>query len=122
MLSEIKDVRQIKDEGFRRWFTDSYFDLILWYEEQNEISGFQLCYDKNGNERALTWRKDQGFSHEKIDDGDVVPGPKRTPILVPDGKFEKNEIAEKFESESRNIDLKISEFVYGKLMEFPNLL
>jgi len=31
MLSEIEHTRQIPNEGYRRWFTDESFDLIVWY-------------------------------------------------------------------------------------------
>jgi len=55
MLTEIRNARQVEGEGFRRWFTDDYFDLIVWYGDQNAMIGFQLCYDKQGKERALTW-------------------------------------------------------------------
>jgi hypothetical protein len=47
MLNEIANPRQIPGEGPRRWFTDSYFDLIVWYQgASSSIAGFQLCYDK----------------------------------------------------------------------------
>ncbi|MFW5812247.1 MAG: hypothetical protein ACOCWS_04610, partial [Alkalispirochaetaceae bacterium] len=67
MLSEIKPVRQVPGEGFRRWFTDEEMDLIVWYdgEDQEQIEGFQLCYDKEVLERALTWRPEAGFTHHK---------------------------------------------------------
>ncbi len=29
---ERKNLRQIAGGGFRRWFSDEYFDLIVWYE------------------------------------------------------------------------------------------
>ena len=57
MLNEIANLRQISEEGHRRWFTDSYFDLIVWYERDGAtLAGFQLCYDKEGEERALGLR------------------------------------------------------------------
>ena len=34
MLTEIQNARQIAGEGVRRWFTDDYFDLIVWYGEE----------------------------------------------------------------------------------------
>jgi hypothetical protein len=47
MLTEVQNTRQIKNEGRRRWFTDSDFDLIVWYEaDSSSIAGFQLCYEK----------------------------------------------------------------------------
>ena len=49
MLTEFKGVRQREEEGIRRWFFDDYFDLIIWYDNNHQIEGFQLCYDKNYN-------------------------------------------------------------------------
>lgn len=37
-LVENKNVRQRKDEGVRRWFLDDYFDFIVWYNKDKEIS------------------------------------------------------------------------------------
>ena len=36
MLSEIKRVRQIQGEGYRRWFSDKFLDLIIWYNDDGE--------------------------------------------------------------------------------------
>jgi hypothetical protein len=118
MLEEIKDVRQIPDEGFRRWFTDKDFDLIIWYED-DEISGFQLCYDKTQGEKALTWYKGRGYAHNKIDDGEIPYATKMTPILVPDGAFNKSEVAERFRERAVHIDDELADFVYKRLLEYP---
>ncbi|RPJ09266.1 MAG: hypothetical protein EHM28_02040 [Spirochaetaceae bacterium] len=119
MMKEFSDVRQIPGEGKRRWFCDAYFDLIVWYQEDGSISGFQLCYDKGKKERALTWYRDHGYSHDKIDGGDNPGYQKRTPILVADGLFDSSEIAERFKMESIGIDPQIADFVHGKLLDFP---
>ena len=50
MLSEFKGVKQNRTDGFRRWFLDDYFDLIVWYNNSHDIEGFQLCYDKKYSE------------------------------------------------------------------------
>jgi len=118
MLVEIKDVRQIENDDYRRWFTDDFFDLIVWYSDQGGVTGFQLCYDKAHMERALTWRRNRGFSHTKIDDGENPGQAKMTPILVADGLFSKQEIARRFERESRQIDPKVARFVFKKIMEY----
>jgi hypothetical protein len=119
MLSEVKNPRQIKNEGHRRWFTDSYFDLIVWYEQDGAaLAGFQLCYDKEREERALTWRRGKGFDHKRIDDGEVTGRMKMTPVLVPDGTFDYSVIAERFRRESEKIDPEIRELVYEKLTNY----
>lgn len=116
MLKELNNVRQIKGELKRRWFFDDYFDLIVWFEGRKEIFGFQLCYDIKKYERALTWRKDSGYSHNRIDSGEYGGlRMKASPILVQDGYFNKVEIARRFLKESEEIDQKISNFVYKKI-------
>lgn len=118
MLVEIKNVKQFEDEGPRRWFNDEYFDLIVWYSMRGGIDGFQLCYDKDHNERALTWRKTTGYSHDGIDDGENPGEAKMTPVLVADGLFDKDSIGSRFIEASKNIDPAIIGFVYDKIKDF----
>ena len=62
MLTEFQDVKQYPGEHFRRWFQDDYFDVIIWLEaDRKDVFGFQLCYDVEGDEHCLTWKKDSGF-------------------------------------------------------------
>ena len=63
-LCENKDVRQRPGEGYRRWFLNNYFDIIVWYEKKDgDIKGFQICYEKNGREKAFTWEPKAVSSH-----------------------------------------------------------
>ena len=80
--------------------------------------GFQLCYDKEREERALSWRRGEGFDHKRIDDGEVSGRMKMTPILVPDGTFDYTTIAARFRRESRKIDPEVREFVHKKLTSY----
>ncbi len=121
MFKEYKHVRQIEGEAKRRWFTDQYFDLIVWFDDEENIIGFQLCYDISQKHRALTWRQGKGFSHHKVDDGENRPGKmKASPILVSDGVFDYAKIAESFRKKSLEIDEDVSRFVYNKIMEYPD--
>jgi hypothetical protein len=119
MLTEIKHTRQIPNEGYRRWFTDEFFDLIVWYLK-GKIDGFQLCYDKGEKERAITWRSSMGYSHDKIDDGERVFYNKMTPILIANGTFERDIIAEKFRRAATHMDKEIVSFVYKILKDYPS--
>ena len=120
MLHEVSQVRQVVNENPRRWFSSSDMDLTVWFDKHGTISGFELCYDKEKNERAVRWLRDAGFIHERVDDGEGSPGRfKGTPILVPDGLFPAQVIAERFRGESSRIDQTIAVFVYGKLLEYP---
>lgn len=116
MLAELANVRQIEGEHWRRWFTDRYFDLIVWLAPDGGIIGFQLCYDKEGRQRALTWKRPGRYSHTGIDDGENRPARfKQTPILVADGSFDHAAIAARFKRASREIEPIIAEFVYDRL-------
>ena len=117
MLTEEKNVRQIPGEGLRRWFFDNFFDLIIWYEENKEIKGFQLCYDKLGKEKVFTWMKAGGYSHDEIDSGEVPGEHKKTPILVADGPFDKDSIGRRFLDESAHLESNLRELVYQKIRE-----
>lgn len=121
MLREIKDVQK-PNEPYRRWFEDNYFDLIVWYKSESskkmkEIIGFQLCYNRFSNEKALTWFKDKGFTHDTVDDSKTF-GIKYTPILVADGIFPTENITIKFKDRSKNIDKEIVNLVLDKIKEY----
>ena len=117
-LVEIADVRQIPAEGHRRWFTGGEFDLIVWYEK-GTLTGFQLCYDKSHRERAITWRVSGSYGHTRIDDGEVMPGPKMTPVLVQDGHFDKVEVGRRFREAATEIDPEIAQLVSRRIAEYP---
>ena len=119
MLAELANVRQIDGEHLRRWFADRYFDLIVWIAGEGEIVGFQLCYDKEGDQRALTWNSPGRYTHTGIDDGESRPARfKQTPILVADGSFDHTAIAARFMRECREIDPIIASFVYERLRNY----
>ena len=118
MLKEVESTRQEDPLRHRRWFADDFFDLIVWYDPDGRLDGFQLCYNKSFDEHAFTWRRNSGFIHQRIDDGESVPTKKKSPILVPDGQFPCADIRERFETNGREMDPKIVRLVTQKLEEF----
>ena len=119
MLREKRHVRQIKGEPRRRWFSDDFFDLIVWYDADDSIVGFQLCYQKTGDARALTWFRESGFRHERIDDGESRPaGHALTPVLVPDGVFDRDGILRQFRDASAEVDETVVQLVCEKLQGY----
>ena len=118
-LAEYPRVRQIEGEGFRRWFTNGYFDLIVWYDKTRRLIGFQLCYDKDDHERALTWTTTSGFQHNRVDDGEIPGHSKMTPIIVADGTFNVRPVAERFREASTAIEPGIATFVSETLGTYP---
>jgi len=119
MLREIKNPKQFPEEGYRRWFTDDYFDLIVWYKDDKKtITGFQLTYDKEHKERALTWRSTGSYTHTGIDDGEITGGYKMSPVLVSDGSFNKSRITKEFKIAAGEMDQNIASFVYRRLLQY----
>lgn len=102
----------------RRWLSDDYFDLIVWYEADGNIHGFQLCYDKPGRERALTWRCGVGFWHTGIDTGETNCYSNLTPILVADGVFPAAQVRDEFMARGRLLPPEIRDLVLGKIAEY----
>ena len=118
-LTELADVQQHPGRPRRRWFRSSNEDLIVWYADNGSIVGFQLCYDRKHTERALTWKKDRGYSHDRVDDGEAVGlAHKRTPILVADGEFDASVVLERFLEAARAVPRDIVDFVSARLREY----
>ena len=119
MLREWKGVRQRPDEGFRRWFTDEEMDLIVWYNTDGGVRGFQLCYGKQTDQHAMTWMERGGYTHAKVDDGESRPiGSKSTPILVQDGHVDSDRLSADFLKRATEIEQPIRDLVVTKLDQF----
>lgn len=102
MLTEIENVRQIPDEGLRRWFMDSDMDLILWYEqEQKNPVGFQISYDKRSVQRTVTWKS--------------LSGRDSVSSLTCDGPYNKNRIIRLIKQNGADLDPEILGFVLKHL-------
>src|ERR1700730_17857431 len=110
MLTRARKTR-IRGDYNRRWMSDDYFDLIVWYERSNAIHGFQLCYGKPRWERALTWLVDRGFAHMEVDSGEDEAEWNRAPILVPDGSFPVAEVMREFRHRSNRLPKSLRNFV-----------
>ncbi len=113
-------VRQIPGDLPRRWMSDDYFDLIVWYSDDGCIHGFQLCYDKRGDERALTWTQDNGFQHHRVDTGESSAVSNSTPILVAGGEFAGAVVEAEFARRSEQVSAEIRQLVLSKLMEYSD--
>ncbi|MFZ5562722.1 MAG: hypothetical protein ACOZBW_01615 [Thermodesulfobacteriota bacterium] len=112
MLYEIKKVSQHPGEPRRRWFFDHEIDLTVWFDPAGKIESFQLCYDKPGDPHALSWSRDGGYGHHRVDDGEDGGGAgKGIPILLADGRFDSQRIAGLFDRKSRDIPRYIARFV-----------
>jgi hypothetical protein len=119
MLYEIKNISQKEKDRFRRWFGDDFFDLIVWYDTDKIMRGFQLCYDKYGiEERVLTWKTEHGFNHDIIDEGRNKCKIPMTPILIEGGQFPAVLVLKKFKDACARIDNDVSKLVMSKMIEY----
>ena len=116
-MEEFETVRQDRT-GFKRYFFDDSFDLYVLYDCQGGmITGFQLVYDKKATPRAITWIKDKGFRHNKVNGLDSSYH-NLTPLLVRDGVFDIQAISDSFREHSKRIDEEISSLVYSTLKHY----
>jgi hypothetical protein len=111
-------ITSAKPDLDRRWIADDYFDLVVWYESDQKIHGFQLCYDKPGCECALTWTRERGFVHTAIDSGESTPTSNRTPILVEAGTFPFELVRNEFISRSQLLPVEIRELVLTGIQKY----
>ena len=115
MLREIPS-RQIAGEPLRRWFTSPDMDLFVWLGEDGAPTGFQLCYDKQVHEHALTWTEAAGYSHMAVDGGESRPGRyKGTPILVANGAIRFDEIIGQLREQGGALPVELVQLVERKI-------
>ena len=116
VLTEIRNVRQERGAGSRRWFQSDGLDLIVWRDADGALAGFQLCYDFGRGEHALTWRASAGFAHSAVDDGDErVGGGKQTPILVAGGEVPWTELTARFAVGGATLERELRDLVAARL-------
>jgi len=100
-LKENVSVRQRDDEGYRTWYFNSFFDVVLWYSSKGgEFLGFQICYSRNFHEKAFTWTPNYS-SHRLVSDTYFEKGVSHmsTGILTGDGGVIPEEVVQRFISE-----------------------
>ena len=113
----LRELGETTGNNRRRWFSDDYFDLIVWYDENRRATGFQLCYDKLGKEHAFTWKEGAEVAHNRIDEGEASPFKNMSPVLVADGVIPYDEIRRQFTSRAKNVGPEIYDLVMRKLQD-----
>ena len=102
--------------GSREVYGDDLLDLVVWYGEEQSISGFQLSY--GAEPHVVTWWKAKGPFHNRIDVGDFKPGRHGSPILVRDGAVPHQMLREEFSQRSSVLSKKLRSLVLAKIEEF----
>jgi hypothetical protein len=111
VLVEFKNVRQEPGRGPRRWFQDNLFELVVWHRPDGSIEGFQIHYRSGQEQRALTWRADEGFAHSLVDNGSGSPLKNLAPILLPDGGIPWADVIGEFDRSSATLEADLRAFV-----------
>jgi len=117
MLKE-RSCRQTQSAHLKRFLSDDYFDLFVWQDADGQAFGFQLCYDKTGHERALTWMESSGFSHTAVDSGEDDPEANCTPLLKGEKNFPVERVTREFAVRAYGIDPRIQDLVLTKLDDY----
>ena len=94
-------------------------DLFVWFGETDQIVGFQLAYDKPHMEKVITWKRQGGFLHSRIDDGSRAGRHPSAPLMVGDGAFQATLVLNEFRQRAMEIDMRVAAFVAKKVAEFP---
>ena len=119
MLREISETRQIRGEPRRRWFNSEVMDLYVWYDHEDAPLGFQLCYGKPDEERALTWFRPASYSHMRVDSGPSQGVGRGTPLLFVDGRFDAVCVAQQFARLGADLPPDVVGLVTARLDAFP---
>lgn len=120
-MLENQPIKHVANDLDRRWMSDDYFDLIVWYEPSGAIHGFQLCYERNRNERALTWTRQKGFRHSGIDSGEQCPLGNATPVLRKGAAFPAAKVQREFAARSKSLPAEIRELVLARIAEYAQV-
>lgn len=120
-MLKTRPIRHFTNDLDKRWMSDDYFDLVVWYDGEGGVYGFQLSYDRPGRERALKWTRAGGFLHALVDEGDS-PGtnPLISPVLVSDQwiEFPFDEVHREFLKRTVELDPAIRGLVVDHLVAY----
>lgn len=98
------------------WYCDDDWDLVVWVNADQSPRGFQICYDRDEEEKALTFANGE-FSHELVDDGMDSPNTNHSPTLENKVPFNAKKILKEFESKSEFVEKIYFEYIKVNLQK-----
>lgn len=118
MLREIGYIKQTPGQLFRRWFNDELLDLFVWQEEGGRITGFQLCFDKQADERALTYSEADGYALHNVhtEESSLDMG---SPVLRRGAELPFPHLLALLAERGAGIDSRVFRYVMEKLEAYP---
>lgn len=119
MLKEIKNVRQNDGEPFRRIFNGDSFYLIVWFDDkQNDVCGYQLLYEYDGEKRSIAWQEESGLSFNIVDDGENRPQKhKMAPIMASTDQSIDECIISELKKECKNMEFYIVDKIISEVLK-----
>jgi hypothetical protein len=96
---EYLHVRQVPGEPRMRWFLSDYFELFVWFGDDELPCAFRLCYDRSYQEHAITWERNKpNLRHQAVDDGESSLHYARSPIVAGAGAPFPASIVDRFDA------------------------
>jgi hypothetical protein len=103
----------------RRWFQNKELDLIVWYEPDDTIFGFQMTFNHKSRDHTLTWKKNYPLLKLNcVDRGTKTPFKNQSPLLLQNGYIDIKPILNEFIDKSILLDLMLRETVQIKLEQY----
>jgi hypothetical protein len=119
MLSEVAKTKQVDGEPVKRWFTSDNMDLFVWLDDENNILNYQLTYDKERNEKALTWDKTEGFKHLVVENSERSCKYPQSPLLKVGGTLDLQKLLTHFDAYSQTLYSEIKSFIISRIKYNP---
>lgn len=85
------------------WYCDDDWDLVVWINADQSPRGFQICYDRDDAEKALTFVNGE-FSHELVDEGNDEPHTNHSPVLDGEIPFNAKNLLKLFETKADHVE------------------
>ncbi len=115
MLREVAHVSRSPKEGPRRCFADERMHLLVWYEDDGKIHGFELTYENAEGPRVVRWLPDGGWLHARVEDGAPHPFLDASAMLVSCREPVSADLPERFHAASEAVPAAERDFVTAQL-------
>lgn len=96
------------------WYCDDDWDLVVWVNDDQSPRGFQICYDRDNEEKALTFAHGE-FSHELVDEGNDEPHTNHSPTLDHEVPLNAKKMLKEFEAKSEFMEKIYFDYIKANL-------
>ena len=124
MLRENSRFDNYGGQANRRSFSNSDMDLYVWFKDQ-EPERFHLAFNEQGRTRSISWNNEYGFDRWRLAQAEALAGMLGFPhlfdslYLADTGGIRAATLANQFLHASENITPWLADFIYARLLEYP---